>query len=93
MLCDSSAGLCPIYSWQEIMYHKGVVMLPEIHGTWYVFLHWGMRRCAMKCQLSLRFIREFVHSREMAAFVIRQVKLLGGASCAPFQMQVKVLCV
>lgn len=33
-----------------------------------------------------------VRSREMAAFVIRQVKLLGGASCALFQMQVKVLC-
>lgn len=47
----------------------------------------------MKCQLPLRFIREFVHSRETAAFVIRQVKLLGGASRAPFQMQVKVVCV
>lgn len=46
----------------------------------------------MKCQLPLRFISEFVGSREMAAFVIRQVKLLGGASHAPFQMQVKVLC-
>lgn len=46
----------------------------------------------MKCQLALCFISEFVRSREMAAFVIRQVKLLAGASCAPFQMQVKVLC-
>lgn len=33
MLCDSYAGLCPIYSWQEITYHKGAVMLPEICGT------------------------------------------------------------
>lgn len=47
----------------------------------------------MKCQLPLCFISDFVHSRETAAFVIRQVKLLGEASRVPFQMQVKVLCV
>lgn len=33
MLCDSYAGLCPIYSWQELAYHKGAVTLPEIRGT------------------------------------------------------------